>query len=170
MATAPRSPADAQAAELDRLLTALIKRYQFRDRNSICCGDVTVSQCYIMKELGRRGPLTMSALAEAMYLAVSTLTRVVDQLERRGRVTRRRSKDDRRVREVALTPAGAALLRTMEGRIRDSVRGVLDRLSPADRAGLLRGLRQLVRALGDGRSEDGRHDDEGCCGTTESGA
>lgn len=156
MATARRGPVDAQAGELDRLLTALIKRYQFRDRNSVCCGDVTVSQCYIMKELGRRGPLTMTELADAMCLAVSTLTRVVDQLERRGRVVRRQSGEDRRVRQVALTPAGAALLRTMEGRIRVSARDVLDRLSPADRAGLLRGLHQLVQALDDGRNEDER--------------
>src|SRR5262249_24957026 len=103
---------DRQAAELDRLLTALIKRYQFRDRNSICCGDVTVSQCYVLKELGRRGPLTMTALSRAMCLATSTLTRVVAQLERRGRVARRHPEGDRRVREVALTPAGAALLRS----------------------------------------------------------
>jgi MarR family 2-MHQ and catechol resistance regulon transcriptional repressor len=162
VATRTRTAMDSQAAELDRLLTSLIKRYQFRDRNSVCCGDVTVSQCYVMKELGRRGPLTMTALAEAMCLAVSTLTRVVDQLERRGRVARRQTEADRRVREVALTPAGAALLRTMEGRIRRSETDVLNRLAPADRAGLIRGLRQLVQALDDGRNED-----DACCGTAE---
>jgi MarR family transcriptional regulator, 2-MHQ and catechol-resistance regulon repressor len=155
MAT-PGPALERQAAELDRLLTRLIKKYQFRDRNTVCCGDVTVSQCYVMKELGRRGPLTMTVLADAMCLAVSTLTRVVDQLERRGRVQRTAAATDRRVREVSLTPAGASLLRTMEGRIRRSEQDVLTRLSPADRAGLLRGLRHLVQALDDGRNGDER--------------
>jgi len=154
---APRANGlDGQAAELDRLLTRLIKKYQFRDRNTVCCGDVTVSQCYVMKELGRRGPLTMTALAEAMCLAVSTLTRVVDQLERSGRVQRTAAEADRRVREVALTPSGSALLRTMEGRIRRSEKDVLERLTAADREGLLRGLRQLVQALDGGRTHDDR--------------
>ena len=146
MAREPRI--ERQAEELDRLLTSLIQRYQFRDRNSICCGSITVSQCYVMKELGR-GPLTMTALAGRMHLAVSTLTRVVDQLERTGLVTRRHPAEDRRVREVALTAAGDATLQTMDRRIRRSEREVLGKLAPADRAGLIRGLRLLTQALDD---------------------
>ncbi|MGH9869970.1 MAG: MarR family winged helix-turn-helix transcriptional regulator [Candidatus Polarisedimenticolia bacterium] len=145
---------ERQAQELDRLLTTLIKRYQFRDRNSICCEGVTVSQCYVLKELGQRGPLTMTALAGAMCLAVSTLTRVVAQLERRGHVARRPPAGDRRVREVSLTGSGAALLRTMERRIRASEQQILETLTPADRAGLLRGLRRLTQALDKGKAND----------------
>ena len=141
------APLDRQARELDRLLSALIKRYQFRDRNSICCGTVTVSQCYVMKELGRHGPLAMTDLAGRMCLAVSTLTRVVDQLERRRFLTRRPSPGDRREREVALTDAGVSMLDSMQERILGSERAVLARLPAADRAGLLRGLRLLVEAL-----------------------
>ncbi|HKY33812.1 MAG TPA: MarR family transcriptional regulator [Candidatus Polarisedimenticolia bacterium] len=153
MATRPKQGRTAdgdlarQADELDRLLTALIQRYQFRDRNSICCGDITVSQCYVMKELGRVGPLTMGALAGAMCLAVSTLTRVVDQLEKKGCAVRVQSPSDRRVWQVELTPAGRALLAGMEKRIRRSEKEVLGRLGPADRSGLLKGLRKLMEAL-----------------------
>ncbi len=138
---------ERQAEELDRLLTSLIQRYQFRDRNSICCGSITVSQCYVMKELGRDGPLTMTTLAGRMRLAVSTLTRVVGQLERAGLVASRHPAGDRRVRQVALTPAGTATLQSMERRIRQSERAVLEKLAPADRMGLIRGLRRLTQAL-----------------------
>ncbi len=138
---------ERQAEELDRLLTALIKRYQFRDRSTICCEGVTVSQCYVMKELGVHRTLTMSRLADLMCLTASTLTRVVDQLARKGYARRRPLPADRRVRCVELTERGHALLRRMEGMIRDSEREVLAQLPPPDREGLLRGLRALNAAL-----------------------
>jgi MarR family transcriptional regulator, 2-MHQ and catechol-resistance regulon repressor len=138
---------ERQAAEMDRLLTALIKRYQFRDRNTICCDDVTVSQCYVLKELGDQGTLDMTALARRMCLKASTLTRVVDQLERKGLALRRRLQADRRVCCVELTAKGGALLKRMESMIRRSEKDVLSKLSKADREGLLHSLRILNDAL-----------------------
>jgi len=138
---------DRQAADLDRLLTSLIKRYQFRDRNQICCADVTVSQCYVLKELGREESLDMGRLAGRMSLKASTLTRVVDQLERKKYVARRRLRADRRICCVELTPEGKSLLRRLEGMIQRSEREVLETLSKPDRDGLLNGLRQLNAAL-----------------------
>jgi DNA-binding MarR family transcriptional regulator len=138
---------DRQAVELDRLLTTLIKRYQFRDRNQICCADVTVSQCYLLKELGEEGSLDMSRLAGRMSLKGSTLTRIVDQLERKNYAVRRRQAADRRVCCVELTPSGKSLLKRLEGMIRRSEREVLETMSAADREGLLHGLRKLTAAL-----------------------
>lgn len=138
---------DRQADELDRQLTMLIKRYQFRDRNVICCEDVTVSQCYVLKTLREHGPLVMTRLAELMCLGLSGLNRVVEQLVRKGYVTRRRLPADRRVRCVELTPVGKETLHRMEIMIRRSEREVLGRLSESDRRGLLNGLRRLNAAL-----------------------
>jgi len=145
-----------QARELDRLLTALIKRYQFRDRSQICCGDVTVSQCYVMKTLGEHGSLPMTRLAELMCLRISSLTRVVDQLVRNKHALRRRLASDRRVCIVELTPGGRAVLRQMEGAIRRWEREVLEKLPPTDREGLLRGLAKLNTAM----------EERMCCSTT----
>jgi len=148
-----REVIDNQAAELDRLLTALIKRYQFRDRNEVCCGDVTVSQCYVLKELGQEGSLDMGRLAGRMSLKASSLTRVVDQLEKKGHVARRRLAADRRVCCVELTPSGRDLLKRLEGMIRRSERDLLGRLTTQEREGLIHGLRKLNAAL-DQRSGD----------------
>ena len=143
----PRPALAKQAEELDHLLTELIKRYQFRDRNQICCGDVTVSQCYVLKELGREGSLDMGRLAERMSLKASSLTRVVDQIEKKGYAAGRRLAADRRVCCVELTPRGRDLLRRLESMIRRSEREVLEKLSAAEREGLLNGLRRLDAAL-----------------------
>ena len=138
---------DRQAADLDRLLTSLIKRYQFRDRNQICCADVTVSQCYVLKELGRGESLDMGRLAARMSLKASTLTRVVDQLERKKYAARRRLPADLRICCVELTPQGKSVLKRLEGMIHRSEREVLETLSKSDREGLLNGLKKLNAAL-----------------------
>ena len=57
--------------------------YQFRDRDRICCFDVSVSQCYALEGLVRRGGLTLNELAAHLYLDKSTASRVVDALERK---------------------------------------------------------------------------------------
>ena len=142
-----QTPLDAQAAELDSLLTALIKRYQFRNRNKICCEDITVSQCYVLKALKEHGALPMTRLAELMCLGISSLTRVVAQLETKRYVTRRRLPADLRVCFVVMTASGKSVVKRAEGMIRRSEREALEHMAAADREGLLSGLRKLNAAI-----------------------
>ncbi|MCH7548433.1 MAG: MarR family transcriptional regulator [Candidatus Krumholzibacteriota bacterium] len=70
-----------QADRLAKVFGDLVRAYQFRDRNEICCHDVTVSQCYMLEALDREGTMTMSELGDFLFLDISTISRVVDQLE-----------------------------------------------------------------------------------------
>jgi DNA-binding MarR family transcriptional regulator len=55
--------------------------------------------------------LRLSALAAASGLSLSRVSRIVDQLERRGLVERRQCDEDARAVNACLTPAGEALAR-----------------------------------------------------------
>src|SRR5687767_3520590 len=90
----PALERDARA--LYGALSDLIRVYQFRDRDRICCHDVSVSQCYALEALVRRGGMTLNDLAAHLYLDKSTASRVVDALERKGYVTRTSHPSDRR--------------------------------------------------------------------------
>src|SRR5262245_9262005 len=103
------------AAALHRALSDLVRVVQFRDRDRICCYDVSVTQCYAIEEMVRRGPLTVNELAAALYLDKSTASRVVDGLERKGYATRTPHPDDRRALLLAVTEAGRALFERIEG-------------------------------------------------------
>ena len=63
-----------------------------------------------------RGPITMSALAEAEQVKPPTITRLVEGLERRGLVRRVSDATDGRVQLVEATAAGRGLLN--QGRAR----------------------------------------------------
>lgn len=134
---------DHEADLLDRELTRLVKRYQFRDRHQVACDGITVSQCYALKEIDAAGSLVMTQLAEKLYLSLGAATRVVDQLDSGGLARRRRLPADRRCHAVELTPSGRARLRRIESRVRARESAVLRRLDPAQRRGLLEGLRRL---------------------------
>ena len=113
---------DTQAEAFHHEMVALVKKYQFRDRNEITCCGVSVSQCYVLELLHFEGALTMQKLAEQMHLSVSTITRVVEGLVKKGYVHREEDAKDRRVRRVRLTGEGEPAIVKGKGRGRGASR------------------------------------------------
>jgi DNA-binding MarR family transcriptional regulator len=132
--------------ELYDALEDLLRVYQFRDRDRICCFDVSVSQCYALEGLVRRGGMTLNDLAAYLYLDKSTASRVVDALERKGYVARLPHPADRRAVLLEATAAG----RELEGQIRESIlaeeRQLLADFPPEVRQAMTVLIRRLARA------------------------
>src|SRR5688572_20698377 len=106
---AQRAQLEADAASLHEALTELVRVYQFRDRDRICCHDISVTQCYALEALLRRGPSGLNELAAELYLDKSTASRVVTTLERKKYVTRSPHPADGRAIVLSVTPAGRRL-------------------------------------------------------------
>jgi len=138
---------DDDARRLHRAVTALTRRYQFRDRDEICCHGITVTQCYAMNELAEHGPRTMGELAEALGLTLSAISRAVDGLVGRELVTRAADPDDRRVTRASLTSGGRDLLDRIHGELVTMEREVLAPLSPTERAAVIGALETLNQAI-----------------------
>ena len=163
MATATGITSDLALAqdteELYDALEDLLRVYQFRDRDRICCFDVSVSQCYALEGLVRRGGMTLNDLAAYLYLDKSTASRVVDALERKGYVTRLPHPKDRRALLLEPTPAG----RELEGKIRESIlaeeRQLLADFAPEVRRSMTLLIRRLARAA----SASVGGSEGGCC-------
>jgi MarR family transcriptional regulator, 2-MHQ and catechol-resistance regulon repressor len=143
------------AERLHRATKDLIIRYQFRDRNQICCHGLSVSQCYVLDALAQEGDLTMQRLAGRMHLAVSTMTRVVAQLVRQGYARRRPDPEDGRVVHVAITPRGKEVMATINRSLLDTQKAILKALPPGQWEGAI----AVVEALGQGVREW----QAGCC-------
>ena len=74
-------------------------------REQLFCGPVTVQQCYTLEALVD-GPKTMNALAAEVALHQSTLTRIVEKLEKQKLVRRQRMENNQRSVEVQITETG----------------------------------------------------------------
>ncbi|MEO8139494.1 MAG: MarR family transcriptional regulator [Gemmatimonadota bacterium] len=89
---------------------------------------LTGPQLWALKTLSRRGALAITDLAHALAVQPSTLSVLVDRLEKRGFVKRIRPREDRRFVEIGLTAQGAALAarapEPAQGRLLHGLRGL----------------------------------------------
>src|SRR6476646_4082855 len=87
---------DADAHALQAAVAELVRVYQVRDRDRICCHDISVTQCYALETLVDAGPMRLGALAERLFLDKSTTSRVVTALIRKKYVEQRQDDTDAR--------------------------------------------------------------------------
>jgi MarR family transcriptional regulator, organic hydroperoxide resistance regulator len=71
---------------------------------------ITGPQLWALKTLSTNGSLPLGQLSKMMYLHPSTITGVVDRLEKKGYVVRDRVHKDRRVVMVQLTSKGKKIV------------------------------------------------------------
>lgn len=98
-----------------------------------------------IKILDDHGPLTQHALGEALSLDPSNVVGLLNELEERGLIERRRDPADRRRHIVSLSPAGADSLAANDSQFRRIEDDLLKALSPAERSFL---YDLLTRAVG----------------------
>lgn len=97
------------------VLVAIRKIIQSIDLNSkslIKRVGLTGPQLTILQEIINRGEVSVGEVAEAISLSQATVTGILERMENRGLLTRRRSEIDRRKVLVKGTDAGKHLLKT----------------------------------------------------------
>jgi DNA-binding MarR family transcriptional regulator len=141
----PRLLDDARG--LTRALGDLIRIVQFRDRDRACCYDVSVSQCYALKAIAERGPITVNQLAADLYLDKSTASRLANGLEEKGYVARDRDAADGRITLLAATPEGAGLHARIEEDLAREYAELIGDFEPEVRAAITRLLGRLATSF-----------------------
>jgi DNA-binding MarR family transcriptional regulator len=136
----------------------LYQRLGMLQREQVCCGDVTVQQCYALQILRSEGEMLPGALAERLGIDPSSATRAIDVLVRDGRVERVRPESgDRRTVILRLTKEGGRLAEQLSGAGDEFFASLLSGFSATERRELLRLLEKLTGAM----SEYGA-----CCGVS----
>lgn len=90
-------------------LRRIIRAVSLYSRQLLIRHDLTAPQLTCLRHLLRHGSRSAGELAAGISLSQPTVTGILDRLERKGLVERRRSAEDRRRVVVALTPAGREL-------------------------------------------------------------
>lgn len=159
----PRSTSlDRDAADLQAAVADLVRVYQFRDRDRICCHDISVTQCHALETLVEHGPLRLSALAERLFLDKSTTSRVVAALVKKGYVEHGSDAQDGRAIALSATRRGRSLCTRITDDLVAQQKQLLQDLDPEVRMGVVRVLRRLAQAA-DARFRSGSASGEACC-------
>lgn len=140
MSSPPVSVDDDQIRSLTQAVAALVQ--QFKLMPGLLAGsayaDLHANDAGLLSLLHDAGPMTVRGLAQSLAAPDSTISSALDRLELRQLVSRRRHDQDRRIMVVDLTPEGQALTQRIAQAHLDNSRGMLERLSPADRIDLIR--------------------------------
>ncbi len=141
----------AETFEARRSVGYLIKRlhglYMPRIEALFANEELTFSHWIALIALRDGVASTCADIARHMNHDSGAVTRLVDQLERRGLLTRERSKDDRRVVVLSLTPQGRNVVRTLMPHVIDFWNGALDEFSPEEFEHLVELLTRLAARI-----------------------
>ena len=155
---------DRDAQALHAAVADLVRVYQFRDRDRICCHDISVTQCHALEALVEHGPMRLSELTERLFLDKSTTSRVVQTLVKKGYVEGRPDATDGRATALHPTPRGRRLCDRITDDLIEQQKQLLQDLDPEIREGVVNVIRRLARAA-DSRFRSGVSvGPAACCG------
>ena len=181
MASSSASPKAAQASRRSEVdpqpdLDAIIEAMAYLETESrrLTKGlagqyGLTGPQLVVVKIIEPVGRLSLSELSWRIGARNSTVTGIIDRMERESLVVRRRSSEDRRVIHIELTEKGKRLAAEIRIEPMEILRTVLGELAPGDAAELKRILtrlahrvRELVAEASSGNQEEtgGQNDTE----------
>ena len=126
--------------------TRLARFFNQLMREQLMCGPVTVQQCYTLEAL-MDGPLSMKGLAAEVALHQSTLTRVVEKLEKQHLVQRTRKSDNQRSVEVRLTEAGKQTYAFLDAAGSRMISDLLDLIPTERRVAIVDAMEELANLL-----------------------
>jgi len=109
---------------------------------------ITLPQLICLKEVADHGPIAIGALTQIVFINNSTVTGIIDRLEKRKLVQRVRISQDRRQVHVEITQAGVRFLEDAPTPIHHRFVEKLEKMESKDISMLLWGLELLVDMLG----------------------
>ncbi|MFH1012073.1 MAG: MarR family transcriptional regulator [bacterium] len=117
---------------------------------------LTTTQFGTLEALHHLGPLSTGQIAGKLLKSGGNLTMVLDNLEKRGLVARKRSDEDRRSVMILLTPAGCQFIESLFPEVARLIAGQMQSLSPEEQKELGALCRRLGRAANEKREPSKR--------------
>ena len=119
-------------------------------RDALDAEDLTIVMWRVLAALSNNGGQRQTDLAAMTSIEVSTLSRIVARLLKRGLITRERSVSDNREVAVALSAQGRTLVRRLIPIAREHERKAVAKLPARD----LEAARRTLRAMYDNLADD----------------
>lgn len=138
----------AMAQEVDRLLGAVRQTLRQPVETEFARGGLTGPQRSLMQVLVHSDGMSLKELSRQMGLAHSTVSGIVDRLEKQGLVERRLDQSDRRLSRIAPSKVVRDFVReALPALMIHPLLEALRRAKPAERATIVEGLRTLHRVV-----------------------
>ncbi len=111
--------------------------------------NITVPQFSALQILINQGNMTIGELSQKMSLACSTITDLIDRMEKAELVVRKKDEKDKRVVRVEVLPNGYDILEKVLNKRIEFLSGKLSDFSDEEKNRLNQGLKALYEAMKD---------------------
>lgn len=118
-----------------------------REGVDACCGGATSTQCLILTELGRSGPVTLAELVRRLGLDKGWVSRAVEAMSQEGLLRKEPNPTDKRAVIISMTESGSNLCCDLNNTLDSQSDRVMRRIPPEERANVFRALALLEQAL-----------------------
>ena len=128
-----------------RQITHAVDTYSRRLKSEY---DVTVPQLICMFAIIEKGKSTTSAIAQNIHVANSTIVGILDRLEKKGLILRKRDTEDRRKVFVSATAKGKKLIADAPSPLQDKLLESLEKLPELEQTAIALSLEKIVSLMG----------------------
>ena len=143
-----RGAISVQAEEMARDLSSIRRALRRPFEAEIARGNLTVPQTGVMQVVVRSNGISLKDLSRAVSLAHSTVSGIVDRLEKRGLIERRPDEVDGRISRIYPTEAVSEFVRDQIPKLtRGPLETALARATEAERTKISTALQLLRRLL-----------------------
>ncbi len=109
---------------------------------------VSVGQYNLLSVLVDEGVCPMTKAARSLYVTTSAVTAMTDGLVRKKMISRRRSRQDRRIVEIAITDKGRKIVAKIKRQVENFYIPLLKSLGKKDSQELVRLQAEMCRIMG----------------------
>jgi DNA-binding MarR family transcriptional regulator len=134
----------------EKVLVALrrvIRATDLHSKQLVKTASVTGPQLLLMQAIQRQGDAIISELARDVSLSQATVTTILDRLEKRALILRRRSNEDKRKVHIHLTESGRQLLETAPTALQHEFAQKFEALADWEQSMILTSLQRIASMM-----------------------
>ena len=109
---------------------------------------LTAPQLLVLQAIQTLGAVAISRLSSEVSLSQATVTTIIDRLEKRGYVARRRSDQDKRVVHALLTDAGRDVVERAPVPLQEAFSTRFEQLQDYEQSQILAALQRVAAMMG----------------------
>ena len=140
-------PSLAAKEEVLIAIRRIIRATDIHSRQLTKTVGLTAPQLLVMQAIRNLGAVAISRLSTEVSLSQATVTTIIDRLERRGYVARRRSEQDKRVVHALLTDAGREALDSAPTPLQEAFSVRFEQLKDWEQSQILSALQRVAAMM-----------------------
>lgn len=136
-----------ETSEISRALLEVIWHFGPRGLNGQCCADLSMPEYMALEKVANTPNCPVQEIGTVLGFTKSGATRVVNRLEKKGYIVKKKSSEDGRICCLVLTPGGEAMIRSVAAHYDEKVGRLLARLPERTGHGIKEAMSALAGAL-----------------------